>query len=78
MLGVIGRVGGPASLLGLEPDIFLALLEGIARESPAESAYLDTLYDEAEKAKRIDEVPAPVNRADRARQIAAVTRLFGG
>lgn len=74
MLGVIARAGGPRSLLDLDVDIFVALLEGVAREDPGVDAHLDDLYDAAAAAA----APAPeMSRAERNSEIARVQALFG-
>ena len=75
VLGVIARVGGPSSLLGLDPDTFLALLEGVVREDPALVDSLDGLYAEAKAASAPP--PPPVSRAERNNEIARLARLFG-
>lgn len=74
MLGVIARAGGPSSLLSLEPDVFVALLEGVVREDPYSAARLDDLYVEA----ATENLPAaPVDPAERRNEIDRVRRLFG-
>lgn len=74
MLGVIARVGGPRSLLDLDVDTFVALLEGIVREDAALAQVVDDLYSEAlaEAAP-----PAPVDRAARRAEIRQAMTAFG-
>ena len=70
----LARVGGPVSPLGLEPRLFLALVEGIAREAEHHSKALDGLY--AAAAEPV--LSAEEKRAARRSEIQRVSRLFGG
>jgi hypothetical protein len=74
-LGVIGRPGGPVSVLSLDARLFLALVEGVAREAPHHAQTLDALYVASMP-------PAPLSaaekRAERRAEINRVARLFGG
>lgn len=79
MLGVIARVGGPRSLLDLDVDTFVALLEGVVREDRSLTESLDALYEQAEaEAERARAAARPVDRATRNNEIARIARLFGG
>jgi hypothetical protein len=71
--GLIGRAGGPCSLLDVEARIFFAFTEGILRDSEPHQKALDKLYDE-HAAKARSKV---VGRSDRNREIAKLSRLFG-
>lgn len=73
VLGVIGRVGGPARLLDLEGTLFLALIEGVLRDSEHHNKALDTMYAEATPV-----VSTPLDKRDRRREIERVARMFGG
>ncbi len=73
MLGVIGRVGGPARLLDLEGTLFLALIEGVLRDSEHHNKALDEMYAAARPV-----VSTPLDKRDRRREIARITRIFGG
>lgn len=71
VLGVIGRPGGPTSLLGLDARFLLAFLEGVLRESPDHNKALDKLYASAQPVRK-----TPEAREDRNREIQRLTRLF--
>lgn len=74
MLGLIARVGGPASVLDLDARHFLAFLEGIVREDEGRRKTLDEVYEKARPATST----APVDRRARRREIDRLTRVFGG
>lgn len=74
MLGVIARVGGPSSLLDLDVDTFVAVLEGVVREDPQLAEVVDDLYSEAHA---LAAPPAPVDRASRRAEIRQAMSLFG-
>lgn len=75
ILGVTGRVGGPASVLDLDARHYLALIEGIAREADHHARALDELY-----AASIPPRPesAAEKRAERRAEIDRLARIFGG
>lgn len=73
VLGVVGRVGGPARLLDLEGTLFLSFIEGVLRDSEHHNKALDEMYAAARPV-----VSTPLDRRDRRAEIARVTRLFGG
>lgn len=79
MLGVIARGGGPSSLLDLDVDLFVALLEGIAREDPRLAEAVDLLYEQAhDEAERLAAASRPQSRAERNNDIRRVIGLFNG
>ena len=73
VLGVIGRVGGPARLLDLEGTLFLSLIEGVLRESEHHNKALDEIY-----AASLPVVSTPLDKRDRRREIERISRIFGG
>lgn len=73
-IGVIGRPGGPVSVLGLDARLYLALLEGLVRKSPHHTQTLDDLY--AASAPPSPQTAAE-KRAERRAEIQRVSRLFG-
>jgi hypothetical protein len=74
MVGLTARVGGPATVLDLGGRHFLAFLEGILRESDNRREQLDKLYEE----NRPRPKATPVDRDERNREIARLSRMFGG
>lgn len=75
MSGLTARVGGPVSVLDLDPSHFLQLCEGILRENEGRREALEDLLDSA---TFLSAVPAPVDLYDRHRDIDRLARLFGG
>ncbi|WP_394620952.1 hypothetical protein JNUCC0626_18215 [Lentzea sp. JNUCC 0626] len=73
MLGLTARIGGPDSVLDLDARHFLALLEGILREDDGRRKQVNDLY-----AASVPAPKAPANRGERNREIARLSRLFGG
>lgn len=75
MVGLTARVGGPASVLDLDPRHFLQLLEGVVREDPSRAQLLDHIY--AEAMAPATSAPAPDRAAERRREIDRAMRAFG-
>ena len=73
VLGVVGRVGGPARLVDLAGTTLLDLIEGVLRESEHHNKAIDDLY-----AKARPVAATPLDRRERKREIARLTRIFGG
>lgn len=73
VLGVVGRVGGPARLLDLSGVSLLALIEGVLREAEHHNKALDELYAAARPV-----IVTPLDKRDRRREIQKLTRMFGG
>lgn len=74
-LPMLSRADGPVSLLDLDARYVFAVIEGILRESPDHAKILDQLYAEARPAVT---PPSSNGRSARNREIAKLTRIFGG
>ncbi|MBP2323351.1 hypothetical protein JOF56_003736 [Kibdelosporangium banguiense] len=74
ILGLIARVGGPASVLDLGARHFLAFLEGIVREDDGRRKTLDEVYAKSRPAA----TKSSVDRRERRREIDRLARIFGG
>lgn len=73
MLGLIARAGGPDSVLDLDARHFLSFLEGVIRDDSDAAKQIDEMYEAARPL-----APRPVDRSERRREIAELSRIFGG
>lgn len=71
----LSRADGPVSPLSLDARDFLAVSEGILRESDDNGKNLDELYEAAKPAPELSPAEAA---AERRSQIDRLSRLFGG
>jgi len=71
----MSRPDGPVSPLSLDARGFLAVCEGMLRESDETSKTLDELYEAAKPVAPLSPAEAA---AERRSQIDRLTRLFGG